>query len=385
MKPPYKEQHIETEEILNAMTLARTDYFNLTGLRDLMAVAGSATRIMEAKDDIRLLLPEASPRLIAAFKKADEHRRKAEDELQWCLDNDILPLVMNSELYPQRLAECPDAPVVLYYMGNADLNRQRIISIIGTRHCTAYGQDLIKNFTRDLRAACPETIIVSGLAYGVDICAHRCALENGMDTIGVLAHGLDNIYPQLHRETATKMIKQGGLLTEFTSGTRAEKMNFVRRNRIVAGMSDATILIESAEKGGGLITTSIANSYGREVFAFPGNVGATYSAGCNNLIKTNKAMLITSAEDFVKAMGWENDAVLAKARKQGIERQLFPDMSPDEQRIVEILETTNDLQINMLAAKSGIAIGTLSSLLFTLEMKGVTKNLAGGVCHLIMI
>ena len=377
-------KNVDTEEVLNAMMLARTDYFNLTGLHDLMAAAGTATAIMEAKDDIRQVLPDASTRQVNAFKTIEKQREKAEDELQWCLDNNILPITMSSPQYPQRLAGCPDAPVVMYYLGNADLNRQMVVCIIGTRNCTTYGKDIIGKFTAELKEACPDVLIVSGLAYGVDICAHRCALDNGLDTVGVLAHGLDNIYPQLHRDTAVRMTNQGGLLTEFPSGTRAEKMNFVRRNRIVAGISDACILVESAEKGGGLITANISNSYGREVFAFPGNVGSTYSIGCNNLIRDNKAMLITSAADFIKAMTWENDAVLAKARKKGIERQLFPDLSADEQLVVDILEDTNDLQINMLAAKSGLAMGKLSSILFTLEMKGVIKNLAGGVCHLIL-
>ncbi len=375
---------IDIKETLNAMILSRIGYYNLTGLHELYAQAGSATQIIEASGDIKQLIPEATPRLVKAFKNAESHRKWAESELQWDLDNGIKPLAISSPLYPQRLAECPDAPVMLYYMGNADLNAKRIICIIGTRHATAYGQDIIQKFTKELQIACPDTLIVSGLAYGVDICAHRSALAAGMETIGVLAHGLDTIYPSGHRDTAAKMVKQGGLLTEFPINTNADKVNFVRRNRIVAGMSDACIIVESAEKGGGLITTGIANSYGRDVFAFPGNIGLPYSIGCNNLIRDNKAQLITSAQDFVNAMGWENDAKLREAKKQGIERQLFPDLSADEQHIVDILTTTNDLQINLLSAKSGFAIGKVSSLMFTLEMKGIVKSMAGGVCHLIM-
>ena len=206
---------------------------------------------------------------------------------------------------------------------------------------------------------CPGILVVSGLAYGIDICAHRNALAEGLPTVGVLAHGLDTIYPSSHRETAAQMLRDGGLLTEYPSCTNADKMNFVRRNRIVAGMSDACILVESAEKGGGLITTDIANSYGRDVFAFPGHVNAEYSKGCNTLIRDSKAGLITSAADFVKAMGWESDAVLQKAKSKGIERQLFPDLSPDEARVVAVLDKTNDLQINMLSNMSGIGTGQL--------------------------
>lgn len=384
MTDTYDISNIDIPETLNAMIVSRIGFYNMAGLHELFNLAGSATRIMELSSDIRQLVPEASPRLVSAFKKADEWKKWADDELQWDIANGVVPLAISSPLYPQRLTECADAPMMLYYMGNADLNKQRIICIIGTRHATAYGQDIISRFTAELKAACPDTIIVSGLAYGVDISAHRCALSAGMETIGVLAHGLDTIYPSVHRDTAAKMITQGGLLSEFPTGTNADKMNFVRRNRIVAGMSDACILVESAEKGGGLITTGIANSYGRDVFAFPGNVGQPYSKGCNNLIKDNKAMLITSAQDFVNAMGWQNDATLREAKKQGIERQLFPEFTADEQHIVDILAKTNDLQINMLSAKSGFAIGKLSSLMFTLEMKGTVKSLAGGICHLIM-
>lgn len=180
------------------------------------------------------------------------------------------------------------------------------------------------------------------------------------------------------------MVSHGGLVTEFLTQTNADKVNFVRRNRIVAGMSDACVLVESAARGGGLITTGISQSYGRDVFAFPGAVGAPYSAGCNNLIRDNGAALITSAEDFVKAMGWQTDAAIQKAHRKGIERQLFPSLSPEEQAVVDILQRNNDLQINMLSVQSGLTISRLTALLFQLEMKGVIKPLAGGMYHLLM-
>ena len=268
--------------------------------------------------------------------------------------------------------------------GNAELNRRYVIDIIGTRRCTSYGQDLIHRFVSDLRQLCPDVLIVSGLAYGVDICAHRNALQQGFDTVGVLAHGLDQIYPYAHRDTAAQMIGQGGLLTEFMSQTNADKPNFVRRNRIVAGMADATILIESGAKGGGLITADIAQSYARAVFAFPGNVGQPYSEGCNNLIRDNGAGLISNAEDFVKAMGWLDETRLQQAIADGIERNLFPDLSPEEQQIVSLLQQTNGLQLNIITVKTGIPIGRLTALLFQLEMKGVVKPLAGGIYHLLL-
>ena len=276
-----------------------------------------------------------------------------------------------------------DAPLMLFYKGNADLNRTRVLSIVGTRHCTAYGQDLIRRFCDDLRQICPDVLIISGLAYGVDICAHRNALRTGFDTAAVLAHGLDTVYPSSHRETACEMTSHGGLITEFLTQTNADKVNFVRRNRIVAGMADATLLVESAERGGGLITTSIAQSYGREVFAFPGAVGMAYSEGCNRLIRDNGAALITCAADLAASMAWDSDQALLHARQQGIERQLFPELTGDERLIVATLAKTNDMQTNMLAARSGIPVQRMSALLFSLEMKGVVKMYAGGIYHLL--
>ena len=236
----------------------------------------------------------------------------------------------------------------------------------------------------DLRQHCPQVLIVSGLAYGVDIYAHRQALANGYETVGVLAHGLDQIYPYRHKETAAEMLRHGGLLTEFMTQTNADKPNFVRRNRIVAGMADSTVIIESAAKGGSLITAEIAQSYDRSVFAFPGSVYAEFSQGCNNLIRDNGAALISNADDFVCAMGWQDEAIRKQANADGIERDLFPSLSPEEQKIVGLLQQTNDLQLNILSVKTSIPIGQLSALLFQLEMKGIVKPLAGGMYHLLL-
>jgi DNA processing protein len=291
-------------------------------------------------------------------------------------------LCLNDADYPKRLKEAPDAPLMLFYKGNADLNARHIIDIVGTRHCTRYGEDVIRTFVRDLHKLVPDTLIVSGLAYGVDIHAHREALANGMETVAVLAHGLDTLYPPAHRDTANEMISHGGLITEYMTRTQPDKLNFVRRNRITAGLCDATILVESARRGGGLITTRIAKEYNRDVFAFPGPVGAPYSEGCNNLIRSCGAGLITSATDFVEDMGWQNEASLEQARVNGIERQLFPNLSADEQRIFNVLQATNDLRQDVIAVKTGLPAGSLTALLFQLEMKGVVKAYAGGTYHL---
>ena len=371
------------QEILNTIALTRINYFTLTGLLQLYRTLGSATSVIEHRNDIKDILPNASPRLIRALQNLDEPMKRAEVELNYDLHHDIQPLCLIDEHYPQRFKDCPDAPLILFYKGNADLNQKRIINMVGTRKCTLYGEDVIRNFLHDLRQLCPKVLVVSGLAYGVDINSHRQALQNGYDTVGVLAHGLDNLYPRQHLSTAREMIRQGGLLTEFLTMTNADKINFVRRNRIVAGISDACILVESAAKGGGLITTEIAQGYGRDVFAFPGRIGDEYSAGCNHLIRDNEASLITSANDFVKAMGWEEDHELVQAQQQGIERQLFPDLSAEEQAIVKVLSKKNDLQINIISIQANIPIAKLTGMLFQLEIKGVIKSLAGGMYHLL--
>ena len=374
---------MDQQEILNTILLTRLNYFSLAGMLELYRKIGSATLILEHKNDIRDILPDASDKLVSALQNADEARKRAETELEYDLRYGIEPITMNDDRYPQRLKECDDAPLMLFYKGNADLNQQRVINIVGTRQCTPYGEDLIRRFISELKQLSPRVLIVSGLAYGVDINAHRQALANGYETVGVLAHGLDDLYPSRHRETAIQMIEHGGLLTEFLTQTNADKINFVRRNRIVAGMSDACILIESKAHGGGLITTDISQAYGRDVFAFPGRVGDAYSEGCNNLIRNNGAGLITCAADFVKDMGWQDDATLMRAKQQGIERSLFPELSAEEQLIVDILSKTNDLQINMISVKANIDIGRLTALLFTLEMKGIIRTLAGGMYHLL--
>ena len=372
------------QETLYAMALTRLTNFNFQQALELYKAAGSAQNLYEHRNEVGDLIEGCTPRLIDALKDWGDAMKRAEAEAKYMEEHKIRAYTLLDDDYPQRLLECADAPLVLYYIGNADLNQQKIISIVGTRQITNYGRDLCRKFIRELHEMCPQVLIVSGLAYGVDICAHRESLANGYDTTAVLAHGLDQIYPYHHRETAAKMVEHGGLLTEFMTQTNADKVNFVRRNRIVAGMSDATIVIESAAKGGSLITAEIAQSYDRAVFAFPGNIVQPFSDGCNNLIRDNGAGLITCAEDFVKAMGWQNDAVRRQALAEGIERQLFPELSPEEQKIVSLLQQTNDLQLNIISVKTGIAIHQITALLFQLEMKGVVQPVAGGMYQLLM-
>ncbi|WP_448908595.1 DNA-processing protein DprA [Hoylesella shahii] len=369
-------------ETRNAIALTRVNYFNLAGLAQLYRKLGSATEVIAHRNNLKEVLPDASPRLLEAMHNIEQHLRVADAELEYNARNNIKTLCLADNDYPQRLKNCADAPLVLFFKGNTDLNRARVINVVGTRHCTAYGQDVIRKFVTELKKLSPEVLIVSGLAYGVDINAHRQALANDLDTVAVLAHGLNNLYPARHKQTADEMIKHGGLLTEFLTNTNADKLNFVRRNRIVAGMSDACVLVESAAHGGGLITTAIARDYSREVFAFPGAVGAPFSEGCNNLIRDHKAQLITSAADFIQALGWETDFKRVQATRQGIERQLFPELSAEEQTVIEALQSLNDQPISQLSLSANIPISRLTVVLFQLEMKGMLKLLAGGCYHL---
>lgn len=374
---------MNTNETLACMVLAQSGRFMPAEMMRLYRTVGSASDILRLAEGKEVEHPVMlSAKLQEQLKSSQAFLRSAEDELNEVLKRGITPLIPTDECYPKRLHECADAPMVLYHRGTADLNNRRIVAVVGTRHVTTYGQDLVRNLLSGLKTHCPDIVVVSGLAYGVDICAHRHALEQGMETIGVLAHGHDDLYPSSHRDTANKMVLQGGLLTEYRLHTRAEKFNFVKRNRIVAGLADACIVIESAEKGGSLITARIARDYNREVFAFPGRTTDLHSQGCNHLIRDQVAAMITSADDFVQTMGWENDRQLLDAQQSGIERHLFPHLSEDEQRVVDILGKTNDLQINVLVVRSGIPAGRMSAILFELEMKGVLRTMAGGTCHL---
>ncbi len=371
------------QEVFYTMALTRMTGFNQQMAALLYREVGGGQAVYEHRSDIGDVVSDCSPRLKESLRNWDDALKRAAAEMEFVEKHQIQALTLNNEDYPARLRECDDAPVILYYKGNADLNQRRVIDIVGTRHCTSYGQDLVRKFITRLKELCPQVLVVSGLAYGIDICAHRQSLSVGYETVGVLAHGLDTIYPYHHRDTATEMIKHGGLLTEYMTQTEPLPNNFRQRNRIVAGMSDATIVVESAYKGGALITARIAQDYGRDVLAFPGAVGAPYSEGCNQLIRDNKAGLITSADDFVEAVGWQDDVQRQKAEAQGIERQLFPELTAEEQAIVSLLQQTNDLQLNILSVKTNIPIGQLTALLFQMEMKGIVRPLAGGTYHLL--
>jgi DNA processing protein len=348
----------------------------------------TARQIIENLEDASLLfkekafvlerIPGISRRIIAEIHQPEVLRR-AEEEILFIRKNRIIPLYVKDEAYPQRLKDCIDAPVMLYFRGNASLNAEKVISIVGTRNATNYGKEITDKLLADLSKSYPETLVVSGLAYGIDVCAHKTALRENLPTVGVLAHGLDRIYPPSHRNIAVEMVESGGLLTDFISRTNPDRQNFVKRNRIVAGISDCTIVVESAEKGGALITANIADSYHRDVFAVPGKATDNYSQGCNALIKYRRAALVTSADDIFREMCWMKENVPSRPAQ----RSLFVDLSPEEQSIADILNKTNSMQLNTLCVELDISISKLASLLFEMEMKGVVQCLPGGLYRLI--
>lgn len=368
------------EEQIYSIALTMVPGIGHIGAKRLIGGIGNAVDVFRLRKEIPERIPGVSQRVVGALD-CPQAILRAEQEYDFVRKNRISCLTFHDEAYPSRLRECEDAPIILFFKGNIDLNSPHIINMVGTRNATDYGTQICASFLRDLKTLCPDALVVSGLAYGIDIHAHREALANDLPTVGVLAHGLDRIYPYSHRKTAIEMLEKGGLLTEFLSGTNPDRHNFVSRNRIVAGMCDATIVIESAEKGGSLITAELAESYYRDCFAFPGRMDDEYSKGCNRLIRNNRASLLLSAEDFVQAMGW--DMATASSEKVGVQRSLFLDLSEEEQKIIAILEKQGNLQINSLVVEADIPVNKMTALLFELEMKGVIRVLAGGMYQLL--
>lgn len=355
-----------TQDALDTLALTRLNGLTKTAALAIIQQYGSASNALQH-------IQEMPQRVQTAFKAWSEAIHRAETELEFCQKKGIQVLTHQHPDYPMRLTQCPDFPLVLFYKGSTSLNAKRIISVVGTRHISDYGKEICHNFIHELSLLLPDVVIVSGLAYGVDIHAHRAALERNLPTVGVLAHGLDRIYPTLHRTTAKEMIENGGLLTEYMTETNPDKGNFVRRNRIVAGMSDATIVVESAIKGGALITANLALDYNRDVFAFPGRVSDKYSEGCNQLIADNKAGLITSAENFAKAMGWET------AQKQKVvQQELFPTLTAEEELICQTLENSEGMTLNQIVVKTNLPFAKVSANIIEMELKDIVVNLSGG-------
>ena len=346
--------------------------------RNLVAYAGGIKEVFHTPEKELREIPGIGTVLARNIARSDV-LKKAEQELKFIERNHIRPLFYLEKDYPDRLKTCSDAPVMLYVKGEPDLNMAKMISVVGTRSATSYGYQMVDDLLQDLGKRNYRVMVVSGLAYGIDIRAHRAALKNGLPTVGVLAHGLDKLYPPLHSGTAREMVThQGGLVTDFVSGSTIDRKHFIRRNRIIAGLADATLVIESAHKGGALVTAEIANSYNRDVFAFPGRKGDAYSEGCNFLIKSNRAALIESVTDLEYIMNWEQ----GKSRPDAVQPRLFSDLSEDEKVVITILEE-GPLAIDILCIKSGLPMSKISPLLLNLEFSGLVKGLPGKVFKLL--
>jgi DNA processing protein len=341
--------------------------------RQLLQSLGSAEAVFAEKPQALERIPGIG-RLLAGEIRQPDVLRRAEKELTFIEKNKIKCFFLTDDDYPERLRECPDAPLLFYSKGNINLQAKHIISIVGTRKSSVYGKEQTEKLITHLAKALPDILIVSGLAYGIDIIAHRNALKNQLSTVAVLAHGLDRIYPQVHRQTAVEMLDNGGLLTDFPSNTNPDKPNFIKRNRIIAGLSDATLIIESANKGGSLVTADIAFSYSRDVFAFPGRATDAFSEGCNRIIRQNKAGLITCADDLIEAMSWD---LPEKKAPSPVQIELFPHENEDINRICAILKEKKELHINELTVELDMPVFKLSPLLFEMEMEGIIKAIPG--------
>lgn len=345
-------------------------------VKNLVAYVGSPEGIFREKEQNLKKIPgigEVNARRIIQQNVLEQ----AEQEIDFIDKNGINCMFYLDDKYPKRLRNCHDAPIVLFSKGNANINENRIISMVGTRNATSYGKDLCDSFIKTLSERSYPVLVVSGLAYGIDIAVHKSCLKYEVPTVGVLAHGLDHLYPSLHKPIAQKMLVNGGLISDFISGTVIERQNFLQRNRIVAGMADVTIIVESAEKGGALVTADIAGSYNRDVCAFPGRADDTYSRGCNKLIKNNEATMIETLEDLERLMGWES----AKEIPSIIQKQLFIELTDPEQKIVDCLREGEQM-IDIICKTCEMPVGRVSALLLGLEFKGLVASLPGKMYRL---
>ena len=306
---------------------------------------------------------------IEAICNPKEYLKRAEEEIAFIEKNDVRPIFFLDSDYPRRLLQCDDGPMMLYYKGVANLNANRVVAIVGTRNITDYGKENCNQLVEDLKA--DDVLIVSGLAYGVDTCAHKASVKNGIPTVGVMGSGMQMIYPSTNRKLAEEMLAQGGILTECLSGTQPDRENFPRRNRIIAGMADAVVVIESALKGGSLITADIANSYSRDVFAYPGRVMDLYSQGCNYLIRTNRAHLMESVLNLRYVMRWDSET---KAEKQ---TAMFREFSDEERLIMDCFGTSTTVGLDDIIVKTELPTTKIAALLLNLEFDGVLMALPG--------
>jgi len=344
--------------------------------KSLVAYCGGVKAVFMEKKRALLRIPGIGEQTVNAITNHNVFER-AEKECSFIEKNKITPLFYLDKAYPVRLKQCHDSPLLLYYKGTTDLNVPKIVALVGTRKATEYGRDMCRKIVEGL--AEHNVLIVSGLAYGIDTWSHKAALDSNLETVAVLGHGLDRIYPYANRALAEKMTETGGLLSEYISNTLPDRENFPMRNRIIAGISDAVVVVEAGETGGALITGEIANSYNRDVFAVPGRIGDPHSEGCNRLIKINKAALIQSAKDISYLLNWNAEP----AKKKTVQRQLFQNLSPDEELIVGTLKEKGDLDIDTLLLETGILPAKAATILLNMEFEGILRCLPGKLYRLL--
>ena len=362
-------------ELLYQIALTLVPNIGNVHAKSLVTIYGDAQSVFKAKrKDLENI--EGIGTVRANSIKAFTDFTSSEEEISFIEKYKISPLFITDKNYPQRLLNCYDSPALLFYRGNADLNTSKIISIVGTRSNSDYGKYVCEKIVEDL--AEENILVISGLAFGIDTIAHKTALKHNLQTVGVLAHGLDRIYPAQNKTLAKQMAEQGGLLTEFLSHSNPDKQNFPKRNRIVAGMSDAVIVIETGKKGGSLITAELGNNYNKDVFAIPGRIGDIKSEGCNYLIKNNKAALINSADDLLEMMNWTD--AKPKVKKQ---RELFIELTADEKIVVAILQEQEAVHIDQMYFKSGLSSSAVATALLMLEMQSVVASMPGKMYKLI--
>jgi DNA processing protein len=361
---------LNKEELKYQIAVTLLEGIGSIGAKKLIAYCGGAEAIFKEKKATLLKIPNIGEKAAKTIIKSNVFA-EAEQEIEYIQKNNIQAHFYLNKSYPQRLLHCEDGPIVLYTKGNLDLNAQKVISIVGTRKATVKGKAFTEKLVEEI--ALHNPIIVSGLAYGIDICAHKAALKNNLQTIGVLACGLNEIYPKAHFSTAEKMLENGGIASDYRSGTKLFPKQFAERNRIVAGMADAIIVIESSEKGGSLITADLGNGYNRDVFAVPGRPDDSQSVGCNRLIKQNKAALIQSAKDIEYIMGWEKSSSSPK-NNQAL---LFVDLSEEEQVVFDELKNGEAKTFDDISLHAKMPVSKTASTLLTLEFKGVIQSLPG--------
>ncbi|MEZ5013171.1 MAG: DNA-processing protein DprA [Chitinophagales bacterium] len=360
---------MELTDIRPYIALTLTNGVGTVLARNLIAHCGSAEAVFNEKKAVLLKVPGVG-RAVADALLGKESFSRADAEIHFMQKRAVSGIHFLNPAFPRRLKHCPDAPLLLYYKGTASLNPKRALAIVGTRKATSYGRQITETLIEGLQGT--DILVVSGLAYGIDVIAHRACVKYGIETIGVTAHGHDQIYPPAHAGIAVRMMEHGGVITEFPSRTKPDKQNFPKRNRIVAGMVDALVVVETTVDGGAVITSTLANGYNRDVFAFPGNVLSPFSQGCNQLIRTNRAALVENVQDILSAMQWDADK-----EKEARQSSLFIALSDAEKAVMELLAEKGELLVDDIAGLLGFTQSKLAGVLLNLELQGLLISMPG--------